>query len=342
MRIALALAATLFAAPALADPLDPVDLRVMVRTEAVQRGLAPEIADAVATVESGYRPGAIGDVGEIGLMQVLPSTARMLGFAGTNLELADPVTNIRYGVDYLAGAWRLANGDVCTTVMKYRAGHGETRFSHKSVAYCARVRSILTAQGYPVRGELPKATFGDPGARASRAEQVPARSARSADSIGRGISAASRPSRRGSRPRISRSCADARLVFGQRGLRLPDIGQRRDFDAGILDGAANRAAHHDGGRLVAVDAERIEFYPDDLARGGGDLAMFDHAPDAFRDLFRIGDDRKRKFAAHELSVIGVLTVREGLGDEGKPELVRRAPHQRARKTEIDEVRIGTP
>jgi len=162
MRIALALAAMLFAVSAVADPLDPVDLRVMVRTEAVQRGLAPEIADAVATVESGYRPSAIGDVGEIGLMQVLPSTARMLGFAGTNLELADPATNIRYGVDYLTGAWKLANGDVCTTVMKYRAGHGETRFSHKSVAYCARVRSVLTAQGYPVRGELPKATFGDP------------------------------------------------------------------------------------------------------------------------------------------------------------------------------------
>src|SRR5688572_10704099 len=118
MRTALALAATLLAAPALADPLDPVDLRVMVRTEAVQRGLAPEIADAVATVESGYRPSAIGDVGEIGLMQILPSTARMLGFSGTNLELADPATNIRYGVTYLAGAWRLANGDVCTTVMK--------------------------------------------------------------------------------------------------------------------------------------------------------------------------------------------------------------------------------
>jgi hypothetical protein len=58
MRIVLALAASLLAAPALADPLDPVDLRVMVRTEAVQRGLAPEIADAVATIESGYQPTA--------------------------------------------------------------------------------------------------------------------------------------------------------------------------------------------------------------------------------------------------------------------------------------------
>lgn len=141
---------------------DPVELRVMVRTEAVKRGLPGEIADAVATVESNYRVSAIGDVGEIGLMQVLPSTARMLGFIGTNLELADPATNIRYGVDYLATAWKLAGEDICTAVMKYRAGHGETRFSHKSVAYCVRVRSVLAAQGYPLRGEVPKATFGSP------------------------------------------------------------------------------------------------------------------------------------------------------------------------------------
>jgi soluble lytic murein transglycosylase-like protein len=148
--------------PALAET-DPVDLRVMVRTEAIKHGLPGEIADAVATVESNYRISAIGDVGEIGLMQVLPSTARMLGFAGTDTELADPLTNIRYGVDYLATAWRLAKEDICTTVMKYRAGHGETRFSQKSVAYCVRVRAVLAAQGYPVRGEVPKPTFGEPG-----------------------------------------------------------------------------------------------------------------------------------------------------------------------------------
>lgn len=159
---AAALILVLAAVPAHADPADPVALRVMVRTEAAKQGLPPEIADAVATVESGYRPGAVGAVGEIGLMQVLPSTARMLGFAGTNAELAVPETNIRYGVDYLHSAWKLAGEDLCTTVMKYRAGHGESRFSHKSVAYCRRVRTVLAEQGYPIRGELPVATFGDP------------------------------------------------------------------------------------------------------------------------------------------------------------------------------------
>ncbi|WP_456638917.1 lytic transglycosylase domain-containing protein [Bradyrhizobium sp. USDA 10063] len=136
--------------------------RDLIEKETAGTGLAPEIAEAVMGVESGYNAGAIGGVGEIGLMQVLPSTARMLGFTGTNAELAVPETNIRYGVTYLAQAWRLARGDLCTAVMKYRAGHGETRFSHLSVSYCLAVRSRLTARGFQVTGTVPVATFGEP------------------------------------------------------------------------------------------------------------------------------------------------------------------------------------
>ncbi|MGX9429101.1 MULTISPECIES: lytic transglycosylase domain-containing protein [Bradyrhizobium] len=136
--------------------------RELIEKQTAGTGLAPEIAEAVMGVESGYNAGAIGGVGEIGLMQVLPSTARMLGFTGTNAELAVPETNIRYGVTYLAQAWRLARGDLCTAVMKYRAGHGETRFSHLSVSYCLAVRSRLMARGFQVTGSVPVATFGEP------------------------------------------------------------------------------------------------------------------------------------------------------------------------------------
>jgi soluble lytic murein transglycosylase-like protein len=100
---------------------------------------------------------------EIGLMQILPSTARMLGFSGTNADLAVPATNIHYGVTYLAQAWRLAGADLCTAVMKYRAGHGETRFSFLSVNYCLAVRGKLAARGFRVTGTVPVATFGEPG-----------------------------------------------------------------------------------------------------------------------------------------------------------------------------------
>ena len=69
-------------------------------------------------VESDYRADTIGAAGEIGLMQVRPSTARLLGFMGSVRELADPAINIRLGVTYLAKAWRLAQGDSCRALMK--------------------------------------------------------------------------------------------------------------------------------------------------------------------------------------------------------------------------------
>ncbi len=142
--------------------LDPhARYRMLIQKEVARTGLAPEIAEAVMAVESGYNPGAIGGAGEIGLMQILPSTARMLGFLGTNGDLAVPETNIHYGVAYLAQAWRLAGGDLCTAVMKYRAGHGESRFSYLSVNYCLAVRSKLAARGFRVTGPIPLATFGE-------------------------------------------------------------------------------------------------------------------------------------------------------------------------------------
>lgn len=118
--------------------------------EAEQRGLPPAIADAVARVESGYDPSAIGKVGEFGLMQVRAMTAEMLGHRGPLADLFVPETNIRYGVEYLARAWQLARGDLCRTLMKYRAGHGEERMTPLSVEYCRRARQHLAAIGSPL------------------------------------------------------------------------------------------------------------------------------------------------------------------------------------------------
>jgi soluble lytic murein transglycosylase-like protein len=135
--------------------------RQIIAREAAREGLPAAIAEAVTAVESGFNPLALGSSGEIGLMQLMPSTARLLGFTGGNAELAQPETNIRLGVSYLARAWRLAHGDICTATMKYRAGHGETRFSTLSVNYCLAVRAKLASGGYPLTGTVPVASFGD-------------------------------------------------------------------------------------------------------------------------------------------------------------------------------------
>jgi hypothetical protein len=136
------------------------EYRQLIERESLSFDLPPALVDAVMAVESRYNPAVVGMDGEVGLMQVMLPTARMMGFAGTPSELASPEVNVHYGVQYLAGAWRRANGDLCTATMKYRAGHGETRFSYLSVEYCTRVRAHLAAYGVGVTGSVPQPTFG--------------------------------------------------------------------------------------------------------------------------------------------------------------------------------------
>jgi hypothetical protein len=125
-------------------------VRAIVEQEVKKTGLPAAIADAVVNVESNYDPSVIGGVGEIGLMQIRPETAAMLGFRGSAADLAKPETNIHYGVTYLSKAWRLANGDLCRTLMKYRAGHGQEVMTPLSQNYCNRARNHLAALGSPL------------------------------------------------------------------------------------------------------------------------------------------------------------------------------------------------
>jgi hypothetical protein len=122
--------------------------------EAAAHGVPPALVDAVVRIESRYNPAAVGSVGEVGLMQVRPKTAALLGFQGSPADLAEPGTNLRFGVGYLAKAWRLAGGDLCRALMKYRAGHQSETMSALSVEYCRRARLHLAA----VRTELGTST----------------------------------------------------------------------------------------------------------------------------------------------------------------------------------------
>jgi hypothetical protein len=153
------------AAPTGRTALFKAVVRALVEKEVQNTGLPADVADAVVHVESDYNPSTIGTVGEVGLMQVRPETAAMLGFKGGNEELARPEINIHYGVIYLSKAWRLANGDLCRALMKYRAGHGEETMSPLSVEYCRRARNHLAASGSP---------FGIGGATATAPVIVPA------------------------------------------------------------------------------------------------------------------------------------------------------------------------
>jgi soluble lytic murein transglycosylase-like protein len=121
-------------------------LAQLVSTKAAAHGVPTALAHAVVRVESNYRPHLTGRVGEVGLMQIKYQTARGLGYRGTRKALYEPATNLEWGMRYLAGARRLAGGDVCRTVLKYQGGHGATRVSRMSSAYCSKVKTFLASR----------------------------------------------------------------------------------------------------------------------------------------------------------------------------------------------------
>lgn len=84
----------------------------------VPRGLVHK----VIIRESRHRPGARNGP-YYGMMQILPATARGMGFSGPDQGLLDAENNLKYGVKYLRGAWLLADGNFDTAVKWYSKGY---------------------------------------------------------------------------------------------------------------------------------------------------------------------------------------------------------------------------
>ncbi|HJE23702.1 MAG TPA: transglycosylase SLT domain-containing protein [Methylorubrum populi] len=72
--------------------------------------------------ESNYNARAKGG-SALGLMQIKHATARGLGYSGDAAGLYDPDTNLKYGIAYLAGAYRAAKGDLEQAYRYYNRGY---------------------------------------------------------------------------------------------------------------------------------------------------------------------------------------------------------------------------
>jgi soluble lytic murein transglycosylase-like protein len=95
----------------------------LVATHAQANGVPPALVHRVILRESRYQPHLVGRCGCIGLMQIKLATARGLGYTGDAAGLRDPNTNLTYGVKYLAGAYRAANGDHARAMHYYASGY---------------------------------------------------------------------------------------------------------------------------------------------------------------------------------------------------------------------------
>lgn len=92
----------------------------LVLEHAKQHSLRPELVRAVIQVESGYNARATSPKGAMGLMQLMPATARELGVR----DAYDPAENIRGGTRYLRLLLDKYRGNEELALAAYNAGAG--------------------------------------------------------------------------------------------------------------------------------------------------------------------------------------------------------------------------
>ncbi|WOH54734.1 transglycosylase SLT domain-containing protein [Bradyrhizobium sp. sBnM-33] len=95
----------------------------MVASHAAANNVPEALVHRVIVRESKYHPNLVGRGGTIGLMQIKLPTARGLGYTGDAAGLRNPDTNLAWGIKYLAGAYRAANGDHGRAVRYYASGY---------------------------------------------------------------------------------------------------------------------------------------------------------------------------------------------------------------------------
>lgn len=90
---------------------------------AARYNLDTELVLRVIEAESGGNPRAVSPKGAMGLMQLMPETARALGVS----DPFDPVQNIEGGVRYLSHLLQRFGGDLRLALAAYNAGPGRVQ-----------------------------------------------------------------------------------------------------------------------------------------------------------------------------------------------------------------------
>jgi len=96
------------------------DLDAFFEAAGQRYNIPPNLLKAVAKAESGFRPNVTSKAGAMGIMQLMPGTARGLGVA----DAFDPEQNIMGGAKYLRQMLDRFDGDIRLALGAYNAGPG--------------------------------------------------------------------------------------------------------------------------------------------------------------------------------------------------------------------------
>lgn len=115
----------------------PGEVDAAIDMAAARHNVDPNLVRAVVKVESNFNPNAVSRKGAMGLMQLMPSTARSLKVKNP----FDPEQNVDAGVRHLKQLLESYGGDVNLTLAAYNAGSG-------AVARSAGVPRYAETQNY--------------------------------------------------------------------------------------------------------------------------------------------------------------------------------------------------
>jgi soluble lytic murein transglycosylase-like protein len=137
----------------------PTGIDAAVERIAAEHSLPPQLIHSVIKVESNYNPNAVSSKGALGLMQLIPSTARRFGVS----DAFNPIQNIQGGAKYLRYLLDLFDGSFPLAIAAYNAGEA-------AVARYGGIPPYAETQNYVilVRKQLEKA------AAAAKAAAAPA------------------------------------------------------------------------------------------------------------------------------------------------------------------------
>ena len=128
-------------------------LRRLIRREARAKGLDPRLVESLIRVESGFDPQALSTRGAVGLMQLMPETARIYGASNP----WDVVQNVKAGTSYLRDLLYYFNGDVRKALAAYNAGpaavkrHGGVPPYPETRRYVRRILSLYPTERVEVK-----------------------------------------------------------------------------------------------------------------------------------------------------------------------------------------------
>lgn len=100
----------------------PQQFAAALKQAAQAANISPALLAAVVWQESRWNPQAVSRKGAMGLAQLMPATARILG-----VNPADPIANLNGGARYLRQLLDQFGGDVERALAAYNAGPGRVR-----------------------------------------------------------------------------------------------------------------------------------------------------------------------------------------------------------------------